>query len=63
LKIISKRAKALKPKLQSPSAPYNAEVEHSLIITGAMSPSEIKAAEEAFKEIRRRLEDIGIILP
>jgi len=63
LKIISKRAKALVPSPQLPNAPYNTEVEHSLIITGAMSPAEIKAAEEAFKEIRRRLEDIGIILP
>jgi len=66
LKIISKRARAVKKDAGPvPGLEVTEIYESSIIIidgSGQMSPADIKRAEEIFREIRRQLEGIGGIL-
>jgi len=62
-KIISKRARAVK-SAESSIRGLDVIEHHTLIITdsGLMTPDEIRRAEEIFREIRRQLEEIEIII-
>lgn len=65
MKIISKRARQLKPAGPIPGMEVTDLFSSSIIIVSdgaVMSPADIKRAEEIFREIRRQLEQVGNIL-
>lgn len=59
MKITSKRGK--KPEVKDDSA-YQDAYDLIIIESGAVSPEQIRRAEEVFREIRKQLEDTGRIL-
>lgn len=66
MKIISKRARVKRqPESAIPGLDVFEISEQSIIITdysGSMTPEEIKRAEQIFRDIRKQLEDMDIVI-